>query len=58
LHALWWTYLATGLRRGAGLVPRRADLDLGTGTITVVRSLVAVGYEVRISAPKNGKRAL
>jgi integrase len=60
LYAAWLLLATTGLRRGEALGLRWSDLDLDAGKLTVQQSLVAIGYEVRVSAPKTerGRRRI
>jgi integrase len=55
LEALWLTAFTTGMRRGelAGL--RWSGVDLDAGVATVTETLIAVGYAVHRSEPKNGR---
>jgi integrase len=43
------------VRRGEALPLRWTDLDLDTGTATIRRAFVTVGYQVVDSTPKSGK---
>jgi integrase len=45
----------TGMRRGEVLGLRWSDVDLAGSRLAVRQTLVAVGYEVRTSTPKNNR---
>jgi integrase len=52
LYAAWHVAASTGLRRGELLALRWDDIDLEGARLSVRRSFVSVGYEVRLSEPK------
>ncbi len=52
LRALWVLYATTGMRRGEALGLRWRNLNLDAGTLSVVESIVPVGYAAEISTPK------
>ncbi len=52
---MWVLLLTTGLRRGEALGLKWSDLDLDAGRLSVRRTLVAVGYDVKWSEPKTAK---
>ncbi len=60
LYALWMLAATTGMRRGEVLGLRWQDLDLESGRLSVVQTLVSVDYEVQISEPKTsrGRRSI
>jgi integrase len=53
LAAIWRLSAMTGMRRGEVLGLRWCDLDLDRARLSVRQALVAVGYEVVHSSPKN-----
>jgi integrase len=53
--ALWRLAATTGMRRGELCALRWADLDFGSGTVTVERSAVVVNHDVVIGTPKSGR---
>jgi len=55
LHACWVVAATTGLRRGELLGLRWEDVSLDDRVLSVKRSRVAVGYEVREGTPKSGR---
>ena len=58
LYAAWLLAVTTGARRGEILGLRWPDVDFDRKRVSIQRSLVSVGYEVMVSAPKTqrGKR--
>lgn len=60
LYAAWVLAATTGLRRGELLGLHWSDIDLDEARLSVRRSLVSVGYAVRISEPKTrrGRRQI
>ncbi len=55
LHGVWYLAAHTGMRRGEVLGLKWSDVDLEGGKLSVQRSLVGVGYEVKVSEPKSGR---
>lgn len=60
LFAMWVLMVTTGMRRGEVVGLRWKDVDLGARRVSIVQTLVDVGYEVYVSAPKTkkGRRAV
>jgi integrase len=52
LEAAYTVLVHTGLRRGELLGLRHGDIDLDGGTLAVVQTLVAPGYEMMLTDPK------
>jgi integrase len=55
LHPLWALALDTGARRGELAALRWSDVDLDDGAVSIARSRVMVGAEVRETTPKSAK---
>lgn len=55
LYAAWLLLATTGLRRGELLGLRWQDVVLDTGRIVIRQSLMSVGGELNLSAPKTSK---
>jgi integrase len=53
LYAAFHLLATTGMRRGELLGLRWPDVDLDAGWLAVRQTLIAVGYEVQLSAPKS-----
>ena len=53
LHALFYTALATGMRRGELVALRWSDVDLSRGRITVTLNAVAVNGKTLVKEPKS-----
>lgn len=51
-YAMWVLMVLTGLRRGEVAGLKWTDVDLDTGQILIVRTRVAVGWQVEVSEPK------
>ena len=60
LFPAFWTLAMTGMRRSELLGLRWTDIDLHAGTLSINRSLVAVGYELHESRGKtrNSRRRI
>jgi integrase len=60
LGALWALMVSTGLRRGEALGLRWADVDLDTGRLSVVQTVVVASNQVYLSEPKTsaGRRSV
>jgi integrase len=60
LASLWTLMAMTGVRRGEALGLRWKDVDLEAARISIVQTLIAVGYEVQIGNPKTrcGRRSI
>lgn len=52
LSTLWMLLSTTGMRRGEAVGLRWEDVDLDAGRVSIVQTIVAVGYEVQVSTPK------
>jgi integrase len=52
LFAAFLLLATTGMRRGEALGLRWEDVDLDEGWVSVTRSLISVGYDVKVSEPK------
>src|SRR5207237_731819 len=52
LAAAWLLAVSTGMRKGEILGLRWEDVDFDEGRLFVCQTLIAVGYEVRLSEPK------
>lgn len=53
LHALFYTALATGMRRGELVALRWSDVDLSRGRVTVRQNAVAVNGTTLVKEPKS-----
>lgn len=53
LHALFYTALATGMRRGEIVAPRWRDVDLTNGRINIKLNAVAVMGQTLVKEPKS-----
>lgn len=60
LHALWILLATTGMRRGEALGVRWCDLDLETGRLKVVQTIIQIRSEVSVGEPKTarGRRSI
>lgn len=54
-YPLWLILATTGMRRGEALGLRWRDVDLDAGQVAIRQTIVAVGYEVRLSSPKTAR---
>jgi integrase len=59
-HALWVLLATTGLRRGEALGLRWGDVDLDTGRVRIVQTVIQIRGAVAIGEPKTdrGRRAI
>ncbi|MEX1253318.1 MAG: tyrosine-type recombinase/integrase [Dehalococcoidia bacterium] len=55
LYALWLLSASTGLRRGEVLGLRWRDVDLDAGRAAITQTLLDVGNELTVGAPKTAK---
>jgi integrase len=55
LYAAWLLLATSGMRRGEVLGLRWSDVDVAAARLSIVQSLVLVGYEPRFSEPKTAK---
>jgi integrase len=60
LHALWVVLATTGMRRGEGLGLRWADVDLDSGRLRIVQTIVQTRSLVSVGQPKTdrGRRSV
>ena len=55
LHAAFVVLATTGMRRGECLGLRWSDLDLTSGRVSIVQTVIAVNHQVRIGSPKTAR---
>ncbi|MEA2686470.1 MAG: hypothetical protein QOE93_1665, partial [Actinomycetota bacterium] len=55
LHALWVLLATTGMRRGEALGLRWSDVDLDTGRLRVVQTIIQVRSKVTTGEPKTAR---
>lgn len=60
LHPLWVLLSTTGMRRGEALGLRWADVDLDTGRLHIVQTIISVRGKVMVGEPKTlrGRRPI
>jgi integrase len=54
-HALWVLLATTGMRRGEALGLRWQDVDLNTGRLRVVQTLLSINGKIAVSEPKTAR---